>query len=97
MTALVPGTERETRIDHAVDRIGYLVVSFGLLVIVAYRSFVNGEAAWDLIGLVILGGIVGLGYRAARQGLGSGRWRVMLVVTMGLAFIVAALVTLAAR
>ena len=97
MTTLVHRDERETRIDHVVDRIGYLVVSYGLLLIVAYRSFVNGEAAWDLIGLVILGGVVGLGYRAARQGLGTGRWTVMLLVTMGLAFIVAALVTLAAR
>lgn len=97
MTTLVSRDERETRIDHAVDRIGYLVVSYGLLLIVAYRSFVNGEAAWDLIGLVILGGIVGLGYRAARQGLGSGRWTLMLLVTMGIAFIVAALITLAAR
>ena len=96
MTTLVPRDERETRIDLAADRIAYLVVSYGLLLVVAYRSFVNGDAAWDLIGLVILGGIVGLGYRA-RQGVASGRWTLMLLVTLGSAAIVAALVTLVAR
>jgi hypothetical protein len=96
MTTFVPRDERETRIDHAVDRIGYLVVSYGLLLIVAYRSFVNGEASWDLIGLVILGGIVGFAYRA-RQGIAFGRLTLMLLVTMGVAVIVAALITLAAR
>lgn len=57
MINLVPRDERETWIALAADRIGNLVVSYGLLLIVAYRSFVNGDAAWDLIGLVILGGI----------------------------------------
>lgn len=97
MTTLARRDDRETRIDHAVDRVGYLVVSYGLLLIVAYRSFVNGEAAWDLIGLVILGGITGLVYRAAPAGLGSGRWALRLLVTMGIALFVAAVVTLAAR
>ena len=95
MTTMVTRDERESRIDLAADRIGYLVVSYGLLLIVAYRSFVNGEAAWDLIGLVILGGFVGLAYRA-RQRVALGRWTLTLV-TIGIAAIVAALITLAAR
>lgn len=96
MTTLVTRDERETRIDLAADRIAYLVVSYGLLLIVAYRSFVNGEAAWDLIGLVILGGIVGLAYRA-RQGVALGRWTLTLLATMGIAAAAAALITLAGR
>jgi hypothetical protein len=96
MTTLVPRGERETRIDLAADRIGYLVVSYGLLLIVAYRSFVNGDAAWDLIGLVMLGGVVGLAYRA-RQGVASGRWTLMLLVTLGIAVVVAALIAFLAR
>jgi hypothetical protein len=95
MTTMVTRDERETRIDLAADRIGYLVVSYGLLLIVAYRSFVNGEAAWDLIGLVILGGFVGLAYRA-RQRVALGRWSLTLA-TIGIAAFVAALITLAAR
>lgn len=96
MTTLVPRDEREARIDLAADRIGYLVVSYGLLLIVTYRSFVNDEAAWDLIGLVILGGIVGLAYRA-RQGVALGRWTLALLAAGGIAAIVAALITVAAR
>ena len=96
MATLVRRDDRGTRIDLAADRIGYLVVSYGLLLIVAYRSFVNGEAPWDLIGLVIVGGIAGLAYRT-RQGVASGRWTLMQLATVGIAAIVAALVTLAAR
>ena len=54
MTSLVPRDEREARIDLAADRLAYLVVSYGLLVAVAYRSLVRGDAAWDLLGLVVL-------------------------------------------
>jgi len=96
MTTMVTRDERETRIDLAACRIEYLVVSYGLLRIVAYRSFVNGEAAWDLIGLVILGGFVGLAYRAS-TGVAAGRWTLMLLATIAIAGIVAALITLAAR
>ena len=95
MTALVP-RERDAQVDLAADRVGYLVVSYGLLLIVAYRSFVNGEAAWDLIGLVILGGVVGAEERI-RRGVMSGRWMLMLLITMGSALIVASLIALATR
>jgi hypothetical protein len=96
MTSLVPRDEREDRIDLAADRIAYLVVSYGLLLSVAYRSFVNGDAAWDLIGLVVLGGIVGVAYRA-RRGAMSGRWTLALVATIGVALVVAGLLALAGR
>jgi hypothetical protein len=96
MTSLVPRDEREARVDLSADRIAYLVVSYGLLVSVAYRSFVDGDAAWDLIGLVVLGGIVGLAYRV-RKGVVSGRWTVMLVATIAVAFVVACLLVLAGR
>jgi hypothetical protein len=96
MTSLVSRDEREARVDLSADRIAYLVVSYGLLVSVAYRSFVDGDAAWDLIGLVVLGGIVGLAYRV-RKGVVSGRWTVMLVATMAVAFVVACLLVLARR
>jgi hypothetical protein len=96
MSSLVPSDTREDRIDLAADRIAYLVVSYGLLLSVAYRSFVNGDAAWDLIGLVVLGGIVGVAYRA-RQGAMSGRWTLVLVATIGVAFVVAGLLAMAGR
>ncbi|HEY8868115.1 MAG TPA: hypothetical protein VIM30_01845 [Candidatus Limnocylindrales bacterium] len=94
MTSLVPRDEREARIDLAGDRLAYLVVSYGLLLGVVYRSVVRGDAAWDLLGLVVLGGIVGAAYRV-RQGAVSGRWTVMLLATAGIAIIVAGLLAIA--
>jgi len=96
MTSIVPRDDRQAQVDLSADRIAYLVVSYGLLVCVAYRSFVRGDAAWDLIGLVVLGGIVGLAYRV-RKGVASGPWTLMLVATMAIAFAVACLLVLAGR
>lgn len=96
MTSLIRRDERQTMIDLSADRIAYLVVSYGLLVSIAYRSFVNGEAAWDLIGLVVLSGIVGLAYRV-REGVASGRWTLVLVATIAIAFVVACLFVVVGR
>ena len=49
--------ERTTAVENASYRWAYLVLSFGLLLIVAFRSFVYGESAWDLLALVVLGGL----------------------------------------
>jgi hypothetical protein len=96
MNHLVPRDEREQGIDHAADRLAYLVLSFGLLAIVAYRSFADGAASWDLIGLVVLGGLVGTLYRLARQAV-SREWVIMAAGTTVVALIVAAIAAFAAR
>jgi hypothetical protein len=89
MKTLAPRDEREAGIDLAADRLAFLVVSYGLLTIVAYRGLVLGEASWDLLGLVILGGAVGLAYRLRKRAVSS-RWAAVLVGTMVLAAVVAA-------
>jgi hypothetical protein len=93
MINLVPRDERESAIDSAADRLSFLVLAYGLLVLVAIRAF-NGEATWDLLGLVVLGGVVGLGYRV-RQRVVSRRWTYVLVGTVAIAAIVAALLAAA--
>lgn len=93
MTSLVPRDEREAGIDLAADRLAYLVVSYGLLVAIAYRSFVRGDEAWDLLGLVVLGGLVGVAYRI-RSGVLSGRWAAMLFATIVIAAIIAGVLVL---
>jgi hypothetical protein len=60
---MVAFDEREIVIDRAADRLAYIVLAFGLLVDVAYRSFFRAEASWDLLGLIVLSGLVGLAYR----------------------------------
>ena len=91
MRTLLARDERQVTVDRAGDRLAYIVVSYGTLVIAAYRSFVERQATWDLLALVILGGLVGWGYRAAnrvvdRQGM----------VLLGITIIIAAAVAIAA-
>jgi len=88
--------ERETSVDQAADRLAYLVLSFGLLAIVAYRSFAAGEASWDLLALVVLGGLVGTAYRIQKRAV-SRRWGLLLVMTVAVALALAAIATLAVR
>ncbi len=96
MDRLTPRDERETSVDQAADRLSYLVLSFGLLGIVAYRSLVDREASWDLLGLVVLGGLVGTAYRT-QQRVVSRRWVMVLVGTAAVAMVVAAVAALATR
>jgi hypothetical protein len=96
MASLVPRDESVTRIDLAADRIAYLAVSYGLLLSVAYRSFVRGESAWDLLALVVLGGLAGLGYRVTK-GAATGRGTVMIAATVGIAIIVSGLLVVVGR
>ena len=67
MRTLFARDERQVSVDRAGDRLAYIVVSYGALVIAAYRSFVERQATWDLLALVIVGGLVGWAYRAANR------------------------------
>jgi hypothetical protein len=96
MDRLAPRDERETSVDQAADRLSYLALSFGLLAIVAYRSIVDREASWDLLGLVVVGGLVGAAYRV-RQRVASRRWELVLVGTAAVALVVAAIAAFATR
>ena len=62
----------------------------------AYRSFIDGAASWDLLGLVVLGGLVGTIYRLARRAV-SREWMIVAAGTAAVALVVAAVVALATR
>lgn len=94
MNRLAGRDEREIVVDNAADRMAYLVLSYGLLALVAYRSFMRGEASWDLLGLVLLAGLVGTAYRAWQHAL-SGRWIVVVGMTAGIACLLAAAIVIA--
>jgi hypothetical protein len=96
MNRLMPRDERETRVDQAADRLAYLVLSFGLLAIVAYRGLVQREESWDLLALVVVGGLVGAAYRL-RQRVVTRRWELVLAGTVAAALVVAAIVAYATR
>ena len=88
MSRWIVRDERESAVDAAADRLSYLVLSFGLLAVVAVRSFVAHEASWDLLALVIFGGFVGTAVRT-QQRVVSRRWSVVVVATAVLAALVA--------
>lgn len=88
--------EREQRTDLAADRLGFLVLSFGLLAIVAYRSFVEGVASWELLGLILVSGVVSGAYRL-RQGVLTRPAVLVLLVVAVIGLVVAAVVALGAR
>ena len=90
MINLVPRDERESAIDSAADRLSFLVLAYGLLALVAIRAF-NGEATWDLLGLVVLGGFVGLAYRLQKRAV-STRWALVLLLTIAAAAVIAVIV-----
>ncbi|MCB8946261.1 MAG: hypothetical protein H6658_21150 [Ardenticatenaceae bacterium] len=80
--------ERTIAVENSSYRLAYTVMSFGLLLIVAYRGFVWQEANWDLMALVILGGGIATLYQGSHKVL-SPRWSVSVVLTMVMAAIVA--------
>jgi hypothetical protein len=86
--------ERTVAVENASYRVAYLVVSFGLLLSVAYRSFVREETSWDLLGLVVLGGLVATLYQGSARVLNR-RWTVLSVAAIVLAVLLAAVMVLA--
>lgn len=85
--------ERTLTVENASYRWAYLVLSFGLLLDVAYRSFARQESAWDLLALVILGGAVATAYQGTHHVL-TPRWAMLAAVTMLVAGLIAAGVAL---
>jgi hypothetical protein len=57
-TPAVDRDERTIAIENISYRWAYLFLSFGLLAIVAFRSFALHESSWDLLSIVILSGVV---------------------------------------
>jgi hypothetical protein len=81
--------ERTASVENTSYRIAYLVMSFGLLVSIAYRGFVLQQSSWDLLALVILGGVTATLYQGTNKVL-SHRWIKTTVATLFVALILAA-------
>lgn len=90
MTMLGTRDERESAIDNAADRLSYLVLAYGILVIVGLRGL-NGEASWDLLALVVLAGAAGLVYRL-RRGVVDRPWLVVMIGSLVGAGLLAAII-----
>ena len=93
MSNMLALDEREIVIDRAADRLAYIVLAFGLLLDVAYRSLARADASWDLLGLVVLSGLVSLAYRL-RFGVRARPVLTVMVVAAVVGFIVAVAIAL---
>lgn len=80
--------ERTVAVENASFRYGYLVLSYGLLLAVTYRSFGQGEQSWDLLGLVVLGGAIATAYQGRQRVLVS-RWYALAAAGLGIALVLA--------
>lgn len=71
--AIVERDERTVAVENASYRLAYLVLTYGLLAIVAVRGVAWRETNWDLMALVVLGGGVAAAYQGVHK-VFAGRW-----------------------
>jgi hypothetical protein len=81
--------ERTVAVENASYRWACTFVSFALLIDVMYRGAVRSEAAWDLMALAIVPGIVCTMYQARQKTLAGG-WLKTVVLIVCLTGVVAA-------
>ncbi|TAK10966.1 MAG: hypothetical protein EPO32_13615 [Anaerolineae bacterium] len=86
--------ERTDSVANVSYRFAYLVMSFGLLASVAYRSFMLGQSSWDLLALVLLGGVTATFYQGTHRIL-SRRWLMVTLTTVVIAGLLAFALVLA--
>src|SRR5438270_787636 len=83
--------ERTVAVENASYRLAYLFLSFGLLVLVGYRSFARNESSWDLLALIVLGGLLSAAYQGFHKVL-SRQWAMICLLTVVAAAVLAALI-----
>jgi hypothetical protein len=82
--------ERTVSTENASYRWAYLFMTYGLLVDTMWRSYFRGQAPWDLLAFVILGGAVSLVYQW-RGSVLTWRWVKLSAASALLAAVIAAL------
>jgi 1,4-dihydroxy-2-naphthoate octaprenyltransferase len=80
--------ERTAAVENTSYRFAYLVMSFGLLVCISYRGFALQQSSWDLLALVILGGVTATIYQGTNKVL-SRRWGIAAVASLVIAGLLA--------
>ena len=85
---VVERDERTVAVENASYRWAYGVLTYALLVDVMYRGLVRHEAAWDLMALVIVGGVACSAYQARQKRLAHG-WVMKVVLVACIAGVIA--------
>lgn len=88
--------ERTTFIENQSYRYGYIVLNFGILINIMYRSFRLNEAPWDLFGLIFLGGLATTVHQY-RYKIFTKKWTKDILLLIVISAIVAAVVMFLAQ
>jgi len=90
---VVERDERTIAVENSGYRWAYALITFALLIDVMYRSLVRQEAAWDLMALVIGGGVFCSIYQARQKVLARG-WFIKVVFVACVAAVVSAILAI---
>lgn len=90
---VVARDERTLAIENASCGWAYVLLTYALLLDVMYRGLVRQEAAWDLMAMVIGGGIFCSLYQARQKALPRG-WFIKTVLVSCVAAVIAAIVAM---
>jgi hypothetical protein len=85
--------ERTVAVENASYRWAYGLLTYALLVDVMYRGLFRHEAAWDLMALVIVGGVACTVYQARQKVLAHG-WVMKAVLVGCVAAVIAAILAM---
>ena len=85
--------ERTVAVENASYRWAYLLLTYALLVDVMFRSLTRHEATWDLMALVVLGGVVCTVYQTRQKILARG-WVMKAVLGACIAAVIAAVIAI---
>jgi hypothetical protein len=86
--------ERTMSVENQSYRIGYLILDFGILIDIMYRAFMFNESAWDLFGIIFLGGIVTTIYQCNNKILTKNWVKSTVLISLLSAFVAVAMVIL---
>lgn len=91
-TDFIERDERTLSVENAGYRLAYMLLSYGLLVLVMVRAFFYNQSNWDLLALVVAGGLVTTAYQAINKTI-TRRWLLVVVVLAAFSALVAAVLT----
>jgi hypothetical protein len=73
MKSNILSNERAAVIENTGFRWAFVVLAFGLLLDVAYRGFMLNQPSWDILGLIVLSGLIATFYQVSHK-LVVSRW-----------------------
>ncbi|SNT27841.1 hypothetical protein SAMN05446037_10717 [Anaerovirgula multivorans] len=91
MKKQVERDERTVIVEKSGFYYAYLFMGFALLINIAYKGFIMGESAFDLLAILVLSGFVSVIYQAKHKTL-SRTWFKNIIMTFLIAVVIAIMI-----